>query len=252
MVKPSRPEVLVVGVVAACAVASVAVMLWEKWPKPEVFGTKGEWVGALASFAAALTAVAIAFWSQRRNKIESMMEGAFEIVAADYVIRQIRGQTTVFRLHVKNHLTQLTTFNDQISQCEEQIEAAQEAQVLNPPESASPMNQLSISERKLEKLAYQRDEHSTKALARSASYAESLQTQTSTLSHVKMAAFDPAIGLAVVKVKALLRRSEGLAKLAATTSELLECLNEVLELLATVEAGLSAAERHIKQTGQGH
>lgn len=251
MMKPSRPEVFFGGMAVACVVACVAVFLWKKWPAPATFGTKGEWVGALATLAAALTAVAIAFWSHRRNKIDSMMEGAFEIVAADYVIRQIKGQADLFRLRLANYVAQLTNLDERLARYDQSVSDAQADQVEHPSNAAASFDRYVEAERMRERLEHQKDEHSAKAIQEFTGYVEALQTQTTTLSHVKMAAFDPAIGLAVVKVKALLRRSEGLVKLAATAPALLESLQEVLELLTTVEGGVHAAERHIKRIAVG-
>lgn len=252
MAKLSRPEVIFGVAALVCVVACVAVFMWKPWPPENAFGTKGEWVGALATLAAALTAAAIAFWSHRRNRIDSMMEGAFEIVAAEYVIRQIKGHASAFRLRLTSFVSLLAEINSRISQCDEMVDKAESAQVLNPSDASSPYEQLVRAERQREKLEHKKDEESTNQMQEFAGYVELLQTQAATLSHVKMAAFDPAVGLAVVKAKALLRRSEGLVKMAATSPELLECLKKFLELLVIVEDGVSAAERHIKRIAKVH
>ncbi|MGE8565217.1 MAG: hypothetical protein ACN6PV_02060 [Achromobacter sp.] len=245
MAKPGRPEVLVVGIALACAVASVAVACWKKWPDPQAFGTKGEWVGALASFAAALTAIAIALWSHRRNKIESMTEGAFEIVAADYVIRQVKARAELFRLQLTKYAELVAELDSRTSRCEQQMEAVQ-------MDVSPPMDLIIGLESHYKGLVDKKNEESTKAISEFSGHMEYLQSQMATLSHVKMAAFDPAVGLAVVKAKALLQRSEGVVKMAAATTGLPECLNEVLEHLGIFEAAIPAAERHIKRIAEGH
>ncbi|MGO4398427.1 hypothetical protein [Achromobacter sp. PAB15] len=241
MAKPTRPEVFFGGAAVACVVACVAVFLWKKWPEPATLGTKGEWVGALATLAAALTAVAIAFWSHRRNKIDTMMEGAFEIVAAEYVMRQIKGQASVFHRRLTRFIAQLADINSQIARCDQIVNESQSAHVMSPSDAASSFDKLVRAESQRPALEHKKDEDSTRAMHEFAGYVESLQAQAATLSHVKMAAFDPAVGLAVVKAKALLRRSEGLVKMAATTSDLLECLNKVRDLLGIFEAAIPAA-----------
>lgn len=252
MIKPSRPEVFFGGAAIACVVACVGVLLWKKWPQAATLGTKGEWVGALATLAAALTAVAIAFWSQRSNKIDSMMEGAFEIVAGEYVVRQIKGHANAFRFEVTKYIEQLAQFDSQISRAEQQKSAAQSVNVAAYPDAASQIDRIVGAERMLEKLEYEKANFLTERVKVFAVNVETLQTQTAALSHVKMAAFDPAIGLAAVKAKALLRRSEALIHLGATSPALLDCITEVIGHLAVVEAGVAAAERHIKRMGENH
>lgn len=247
MAKPSRSEILVVCVATACAVVSFAVIFWKKWPDPQIFGTKGEWVGALASFAAALTAVAIAFWSHRRNTVASMMEGAFEVVAAEFVIRKAKSEATLFRLRVADSVKVLNDLDEKILAIDRKIEAA--ASIASPPPSAEELRDLDRWE---EVYGHQR-QLIIDAWARNfAPYVEPLQSQMATISHVKAAAFDPEIGLALVKAKALLRRIEGIAAVALTRTVLLENLDEILEYLVVVENGVANAERHITQMGRVH
>ena len=263
MAKLGRPEVLVVGMAIACAVASIAVAYWKNWPPEAEFGTKGEWVGALASFAAALTAIAIAFWSHRRTKIESMTEGVFEIISVDYVIRQAKARAELFRIQLARHAELVSDLDSQISRCEQQMEAVQKD--VNPHHERI----YSLNSR-YDELWRKRSDESAKAISDFSGHMEYLQSQMATLPHVKMAAFDPEVGLAVVKVRALLLRKKGLvsrespvnnedfvsdealARIAATTPDLPACLNEVLRLLGVLESAIPAAERHIKRMAEDH
>lgn len=245
MVKPSRPEVFFGCAAVACVVASVAVFLWKKWPDPGTFGTKGEWVGALATLAAALTAVAIAFWSQRRGKIDSMVDGAFEIVAADYLIGQLKARAELFRLQLTKYVELVTELKNLVSRCEQQIEAAQK-------DVNAPMDLIVGLESHYKSLTYRQNEESAKAISNFSGHVEYLQSQIATLSHQKMAGFDPAAGLAVVKVKALLRRIEGLIQLGATDPALLQGVTDIIVLLQRVQVGVTTAERHIKNLGENH
>ncbi|WP_279211824.1 hypothetical protein [Achromobacter mucicolens] len=259
MAKLGRPEVLVVGMAIACAVASIAVAYWKNWPPAAEFGTKGEWVGALASFAAALTAIAIAFWSHRRTKIESMTEGAFEIVAADHVIRQVTARTELFKVERTSYAELAADLDGRFSRFEQQLEAAQ-MDADRPDELIYSLNtQFGL-------LSDKQMAESAKAISDFSGHMEYLQSQMATLSHVKMAAFDAEVGLAVVKIKALLLRNKGLAdrysedfmsnediaRMAATSPALRECLDEILEHLGIIEAAVPAAERHIKRIADGH
>lgn len=248
MVKPSRSEIMFAGVVASCIGAVLIVASWETWPNPTTFGTKGEWVSAITTFAAAATAIFLALWSRRHDKLDSMTDGAFELVAADFVIRKVKSEAQLFRYHLADSVNNLHQLDEKISALNSKIDAA-EKEGASGAELAEKLRGL---ERFLEITENQRQQIVDGWGAKFGPRVELLQTQVATISHEKVAAFDAKIGLGLVKVKAFLRRSEGLAMTSITRTVLLEHLDQVLGFLEVVEGGVPTAEKHIEKLGRTH
>lgn len=248
MVKPSRSEIMFAGVVASCIGAVLIVASWETWPNPTVFGTKGEWVGAITTFAAAATAMFLALWSRRHDKLDSMTDGAFELVAADFVIRKVKSEAQLFRYHLADSVKNLHQLDEKISDLNSKIRAAE----LEGAPGAALAEKLRSLERFLEITENQRQQISDGWGAKFRPRVELLQTQMATIPHEKVADFDARIGLGLVKVKALLRGSEGLAMVSITRTVLLEHLDKVLGFLEDAERGVPTAEKHIEEIGRTH
>ncbi|MBO9355285.1 hypothetical protein GG851_14935 [Bordetella petrii] len=197
--------------VAGAAIVVVLGLMAILWPGFRSFvadpATAG-WAAALGTFTAAVVSLYIALWARRANRLDAVTEGAFELVAAGYAVRQMEGQALLLQ--------------KRIAEKNAPIESPQQPSMLGDAwnEKFGPL-------------------------------AESLQAQIAQVSHAKIAAFCPTAGLAIVKAQAMFRRIEALSQSAAFRAPLADEVEAALTQLATVQADVGKAERHIFRIGAG-
>jgi len=243
-------------IVAGTAIVVVLGLMAILWPDFRSFignpSTAG-WAAALGTFAAAIVSLYVAFWARKADRLDAMTDGAFELVAAGYAVQQMRGQVQYMHVRVLDLITRIAKQDARIENLQQQIAEAQEVQISastsNPEARAERVRKhgTDISNLEMRKSALS-DEWNDKL----GPLAESLQAQIANVSHIKIAVFCPASGLAIVRTKAMFRRIEALSQSVNFRVELADEVQAALTQLSVVEVGVEKAERHIARIQATH